>query len=366
MVATNFLRSVFYIILMVGVTCSGEKQRNELSTLDIAAKLRELKPLQKIHYSWHIERGSRMLESENGPLVYQLARITHSLSVCGEYVTKEQIDGCVYNCARVNKINPEISCRIGVNFSPWHRKFGKNLPPTDRGPTYYAEIVFFAERMNFIKQWVAIANQKYQSDVQVGAVLLDCERFYVKPGDDKWNEGMREALDAIHKKAAEIFPNARIQWYGRGITRPDGETWRETGLWTGKEIKSPMSCSLYMLPEQGAMRETYRRTCVLADKLGIEEVTPYVALAAGYRRDMIKKLRWDYNWDYDLIYSWLLGAELNKPWYAERPEIYAPYNRAKIVDFYPSPFYNEVPAWGRHFIAYVRGANGVKNLNDLK
>jgi hypothetical protein len=220
--------------------------------------------------------------------------------------------------------------------------------------------------MNLIKQWVARANDKYGSDVKVGALLLDSERFYVKPNDSKWNEAIRDALDTIHMKAAAIFPDAVIQWYGRGITRPDGQTWRQTGLWTNREIKAPMSCSLYMLPEQEAMRETFRRTCALADKLGIEEVTPYVALAAGYRRDLIKKLRWDYNWDYDLVYSWSFGAELNDPWYAKDPNTYAPYNRAKMVVFYPSPFYNEVPAWGKHFIAYVRGANGVRKLDDLE
>lgn len=360
-----FLGNIFLVIL-AATASGGEKATGPLQKSSIVAKLQELEPLPKVHYSWHIERGSRLLEPENSQVVYQLARITHALSVCGEYVTEQQIDGCVYNCARVNMTKPEIPCRIGVNFSPWHRKFDKNLPPTDRGPTYYAEIGFFAERMNNIEKWVAAANRKYQSNVEVGVLLLDSERFYVKKDDPKWNEGIREVLDVIHKKAAEIFPGASIQWYGRGITRPDGATWRQTGLWTGKEIKSPMSCSLYMLPEQDAMRETFRRTCALADTLGIEEVTPYVALAAGYQRDVIKKLRWENDWDFDLIYSWQLGAELNTPKFAEHPETYAPYNRAKIVVFYPSPFYNEVPSWGKHFIAYVRGANGIKNIGDLK
>ena len=259
-----FLGNVFLVVLTITAS-GGEKAPVLLSKSEIAAKLRALNPLPKVHYSWHIERGSRLLEPENSQIVYQLARITHALSVKGEVVTEQQIDGCVYNCARVNMTKPEIPCRIGVNFSPWHRKFDKNLPPTDRGPTYYAEIVFFAERMNNIKKWVAAANRKYQSNVEVGVLLLDSERFYVKKNDQKWNEGMREALDAIHKKAAEIFPEAQIQWYGRGITRPDGATWMQTGLWTNKEIKSPMSCSLYMLPEQDVMRETFRRTCALAD-----------------------------------------------------------------------------------------------------
>ena len=127
-----------------------------------------------------------------------------------------------------------------------------------------------------------------------------------------------------------------------------------------------MSCSLYTVPEVERTRGTFRKTCQLADELGVKEVTPWVALASGYRRDVEKFQRWSYSWDYDLEYSYMLGAELNHPWYGARPKWFAPYSRAEVVAFYPDPFYKDTPFWAKHFVAYVRGAHGIKKLDDLK
>jgi len=358
------LTAIFFVVA-VNVGQCAEKSKRGPSIVDpnIMAKLRELKPLPKVHFSWTME-GNLLDEYESG-LLYELARIMRSLSVQGESGTEKQIDNCVYTCARVNKTKPEIPCSIGVNYSPWHRKFGKDLPPTDRGPTYYAEINFFAERMMKIKTWVANANKKYGSDVKIGAILLDSERFYIRENDDKWNDAIREALDAIHLKAESIFPGVRIQWHCRGVLKMGGTSWGKTPYFTGKEIKSPLSTAFFRVPEQELMREQHRRTCALAEKLGIEEVTVGIALASGYRRGLETENNWDYDWDYDLIYSYQLGYELNHPWFAKYPEVYAPYDHTKIITFYPAPFYHESPAWGKHFIAYVRGATGVKYLKDL-
>jgi hypothetical protein len=364
MMRSKFLNFLSILILVLSAE-SGPGSEPVLSYLDIESKLLKLKPLRKVHYSWKIESGA-LLDDGNSRLLYEYARITHALSVCGESVTEEIIDKCVYTCARINKTKPQIPCSIGINYSPWHRKFGKDLPPTDRGPTYYTEINHFKEHLVSIKQWVTKANKKYKTDVQVTALLLDCERFQKKDDDSKWNEGMRQALDAIHLAAKSVYPQARIEWYGRGIHRMwTGDGWGQTSYFTGKEIKAPLSCSLYTVPEIERMRETFRRTCVLADKMEIEDVTPYVALASGYRRHPVKGQKWSRDWDYDLVYSWMLGAELNHPWYAQRPVRYAPYNRAKVVVLSPAPFYKRTPAWEKHFVAYVRGADNVSDLTDL-
>lgn len=364
MISLRFLKFLSIVILVLSLeSCHGSEP--VLSYRDIEPKLIKLKPLRKVHYSWKIESGG-LLDEGNSRLLYEYARITHALSVCGEAVTEEQIDKCVYNCARVNKTKPKIPCSIGINYSPWHRKFGKDLPPTDRGPTYYTEISHFKEHLLSIKQWLAKANKKYKTDVQVTALLLDCERFLKKDGDSKWNEGMRQALDAIHLAAKFVYPQARIEWYGRGIHRVwTGLGWEQKPYFTGKEIKAPLSCSFYTIPEVQRMREVFHRTCALADKMGIEDVTVWVALGAGYRRHTSKGQKWSRDWDYDLIYSWTLGAELNNPWYAQRPKRFAPYDRAKIVIFYPAPFYKKTPAWGKHFVAYVRGAANTSDLTDL-
>ena len=189
----------------------------------------------------------------------------------------------------------------------------------------------------------------------------------MRRGDPLWNEAMRQKLDEIHKLAKAIYPEARIEWFERGIKRVGGgDGWGQSRYFTGKEIKAPLSCSFYTVPEIERTRQIYRKTCELADQMGISDVTPSVALASGWRRSLGTKPQvWSFNWPYDLIYSYQIGSELNIPWYGERPKRYAPYNRAKVVLFYPPPFDKRVPQWAKHFIAYVRGATGVKDLKDL-
>ena len=96
----------------------------------------------------------------------------------------------------------------------------------------------------------------------------------------------------------------------------------------------------------------------------MEEVTPWVALACGWRRQTDQMHSWAVDWDYDLVYSWGLGRELNNPWFGLHPERYAPWDAAKVVCFYPAPFDPRTPAWGKHFVAYVHGANGIRKLGD--
>jgi hypothetical protein len=330
---------------------------------EIDAKLSSLNPLPKVHYYWPNE-------SVSDKRLYQLVRITHSASLIGAWSTAENVDRQLYACARINKTNPEIEARLSVLFSPWHDKFDKKLGPTDRGDSYFAELAFFDERAKLIKQWIAAANQKYGTDIKVGAVLLDSERFNRMDGNseaaNRWNDGMREDLDAIHIRATKYFGGARIEWFVRGIGPADSvDGWANSTYWTGKEIKAPMSCALYRVPEIEGTRETFRRTCKLADKLEIEDVTPWVALASGWRRHPTKLQYWSTDWDYDIIYSYLIGAELNIKWYGNRPERFAPYNRAKVVVFYPPPFDKRTPNYAKHFIAYVRGATSVTYLEDL-
>jgi hypothetical protein len=355
--------SAFLFVLVSGHLCFASDASADTA---IYSKLIKLKPLPKPHYSWGL--GPEFLnDPNNNEKLYELARITHTICIKGEWVTEAQIDKCVYVCAKANMLKPSIPSSIGINYSPWHIKFGKDLPPTDRGATYFDEISFFVKRLNFIKSWVKAKNAYYKSNVEVGALLLDCERFHEKPNDVAWNKGMQEALDAIHKAGQEIFPEARIEWYGRGVaqTASTGNGWVKSPLFTGNEIKPSLSCEFYSIPELDKMREGYRRTAQLAQQMGVNDVTPWVALASGYRKGLMKPYYWDSSWDYDLIYSYQLGAEMNIDWYATFPEIYAPCNRAKVIVFYPSPFHEKYPDWPKHFIAYVRGATGVKYLSDL-
>ena len=81
---------------------------------------------------------------------------------------------------------------------------------------------------------------------------------------------------------------------------------------------------------------------------------------------------YDNEWDYDRVYSWMLGAELNQPWYSEggRAQKYALWSMAKSVVLYPSVFASPALARGQnsthymeHFVAYLQGAAMNETVN---
>ncbi len=351
------IRFILIAILFLNSVFCGEFLFSD-SRLSVKS-LSALKPLPKIHYSFPLPK--EVLSNKDDPRLYELARITHAISLSGEWATQSQVDVAVFTCQKVIEKGAKTNCRIGINYSPWHRYFGKDLPPTDRGESYKKELEMFAYRLNKIKNWIQIANRKYKSQVSVGAILLDSERFFIRKDDKKWNTAIKENLDSVHDICVKIFPEARIEWYGRGM-RPEssGDGWGKTPLFTGLEKMASLSCSLYSIPEIHRMQELFRRTATLADQYEVKDVTPWVALASGYRRGSKKPFYWDMNWDYDTVYSWSIGAQLNINWYGDRPERFSPFRRAKIVIFYPCPYDKRVPSWEKHFVAYVKGATGVK------
>ncbi len=323
---------------------------------DLLEMLRDLKPLPKVHYSWPVpDKHLTALD----PLLYEYARITGAISLRGETATRQQIDAAVSVCSRLNRRSPEIRASLAVHYSPWHRVFPKDMPPTERGRKHIDEMRRMRERLENIAERVAFANSLDKSDVQVSAVIFDCERFIVKADDDAWNDAILSKHEAAADAARLVFPNARLEWYARGAIAAGASKsgWVPNRNFTLREPGTAFACSLYRGPEIGLTRETFRRTVAHADQRGVKEVTPWVALASGYRRTPGTFQKFSFDWNYDLIYSWMLGAELNHPWYA-RPEQqarFAPWDRARVVIFYPEPF-GRSPHWGKHFVAYCRGA----------
>lgn len=331
------------------------------SRTELIEAMKSLKPLPKVHYSWPLP--SDLIEGAADPLLQEYVRLTRAACISGEWSTLKHIATAVRVCKAVNLQSSGTPASIGINYSPWHREFDKELPATDVGPTYHAELARFRMRMETIRQWLSDANREHGADIGVSAILLDTERFVTRRDDKTWNQAITDKYDDIYEIAREVFPQARIEWYGRGIQESsDSDGWSPFPWNTFENKADSFSCSLYRVPEIGAMRETFSRTLDLAREHHASVVTPWVALASGYRRQVEKFHEWDDDWDYDLVYSWMIGAELNEPWYGQRPERFAPWSAAKIVVFYPAPFNPKSPAWGRHFVAYVRGANGVKSL----
>lgn len=82
--------------------------------------LKKLKPLPKMHYSWPLP-----YDKISDELLFEYVRLTHAASLSGEWGTPEQIDKAVEICARVNAGKPTKRASIGINYSVWHRRFGK-------------------------------------------------------------------------------------------------------------------------------------------------------------------------------------------------------------------------------------------------
>lgn len=330
--------------------------------------LQELKPLPKVHYSWPWPLNIASQEE----LLYQYVRLTHAVSLRGEGhyyngkdITTDVIDQSVQLCKRINATNPKIPASLGVNYSVWVRRFGKDLPPTDTGETHKAELALLGSRLKRVQDDLAAANRKHGAGIMVTAILFDCERFTIRPDNARWNAALTAKYNAAYEVARKAFPEARVEWYARGAVQPGASAtgWGVSQYFTLKEKGGSFACSLYRVPEIGITRETFRRTFKLAQQHGVPEVTPWIALASGYRRQPDKFHKWSFNWNYDLIYSWKLGAELNHAWFGqpERHNRFAPWNAAKIAVFYPEPF-GRSPSWGEHFVAYVRGAHLIKKL----
>src|SRR5262249_32317309 len=237
------------------------------------------------------------------------------------------------------------------------RRFGAWLPVTDTGPTAEEEISLFRQRLRTIRDDLEAANRKYKSIVSVSAILLDCERFVTSLTEEPLNEAITRKENQVYEVAKSIFPEARVEWYGRGgmHVSSDASGWTQNRYFTLAEKGDSFACSLYQLPDDSKMRETYRRTVELARTRGVAEVTPWIALGTGWERRGWKNV-WEWNWDYDLKYSWQLGVDINNR--SQAGDTTAPWDAAKVVVLFPSPFDEASPASFEHFVAYVRGAAG--------
>lgn len=319
-----------------------------------ARRIGELKSLPKVHYSWPLPAS--MLTSSNRALV-QFARVTHAVSIRGESATAAQIDAAVEACAQNPASTPAGKASVAINYSPWHRRFSSSLPATDTGPTAEEELALFRQRLTSIRHDVAEANRRLGANVPVSAILLDCERFTTTAGDDRTNEAITRKQDQIYAIAKDIFPSARVEWYGRGAVHAAGDAsgWTQSRYFTLREKGDSFGSTLYQLPDEARMREAYQRTVDLARSRGVAEVTPWIALGAGWSRKN-SRMTWEFSWDYDLKYSWQLGRDINET--GSTGDGGGPWSAARVVVFYPCPFDERSPGSFEHFLAYVRGATG--------
>lgn len=343
-------------------TTSDEEPNPDLpTTQQLVTWMAELPPLPKVHYSFPLH--PTLIAEPVTPLLHQYVRLTRAISLSSQALDW-QISTAVTVCDQVNDLHDGgLIATIAINHSPWHESFPSDLPPTYTGPEHDAEIETYRQRLTSIRSKIAALNASRGTSISVSAILLDTERFYVKEpheaGAAEWNAAINAKYAPFFDIAKQLYPNAVVEWYGHGIQESQGATgWSPFPWFTFEEPADTLACSLYRVAELETMRETFRRTYDFAEDLGYSEVTPWVALGAGYRRDPVLFQVWQQNWDYDPVYSLLLGREMNQWWHATQPDRYAPWDAATAVVFYPAPFDPRSPAWGKHFIAYARGAAG--------
>ena len=339
--------------------------------------MQELQPLEKVHYSWPI--ASDLFDPGDNRL-YEYARLTNAISLRVESASYEFVRRSVEVCHQINQTNPAIECTIAINGSPWHRKFNLDennqqispaLPPTEFGAPHHAELDYFQTKFDTFKSNLDAANAELGANVQLSAILLDSEFFKIKTinslSDVMHNNAIDVKHDAVHALCELAFPGVKVVQYGRGwqMIANNSTGYMTANTHTLKEAGEFFSASLYRPNEPGTNREEYRRTVTEAAAHGVNQVIPWVALGAAYRRDVSASVFRVWGpYDYDMVHSHELGREINNPFYGARPDQYAPWDKATFVVFFPGPFSDSYPAWAKHFIAYVRGANNVDVLPE--
>ncbi|MEK6675150.1 MAG: PKD domain-containing protein [Planctomycetota bacterium] len=306
----------------------------------ILAWLRELTPLQKPHYCWPFT-GAFLKDRDNAELLSEYVRIARATSVWGEFASQNDVDLMMQVCRQVNLDDDRpVPASLGVVFRPWERLFPPSSPPTYRGPEHAEEVRFFEDHLNLIKLWVDTNNLIHDPDVQLTAILLECERFTIKNASefdaDVWNAAVDEKHNDIYNASKRVYPNVKVEWYSRAISR----------YFTFRERGDSFSVPLYHVPTPLVNQDRYRRAEDVAFANGGTEVTPWVALGASYLSDADGELVWRFQ-DYPLSYSHEVGEYVNHR------------NNARMVVFWPPPFDERVLRWADHFISYVRGAHGI-------
>lgn len=326
-----------------------------------------LRPLQKPHYSWEI--APAVLNSR-GEHLYQYVRITRSVPVSLRWATRAQVDAAVELALRATAAEPQARpATLTLQSAPWHPDLEGKVPttnPKDRcgdpsydGPEVARHLRWTMQRIDLLKQWIT-------GRVPVGAILYDCECWRAS-GDPEHDAAMAAKHATYFRLLSSAFPGVPVICWCRGSSTPSHSDtgWREARYFTLREPIDHFSCYLDCLSDPTLTRATFKRTCANADKHGIHVVIPWVALGTGPRytfRGWERSPKAHLDPEYPVIHSWLFGAEVNQDWYAERPERFAPWNRAPCVVFYPPAFDPRIPQWGKHFVAYVRGAQDVKEL----
>ena len=89
--------------------------------------------------------------------------------------------------------------------------------PTVRGPAEALEVQWHRRRLQNISAWVAEANAELGSHVRIGAILIDCEQFYIDQANQTLQQALARKHDLIYTASLEFCPQGEctIEQYNR-------------------------------------------------------------------------------------------------------------------------------------------------------
>lgn len=346
-------RIIFTLLLALAASAAAQPKPLHDATPAELRELANLKPLAKPHYSWpihttHLDRRTTSLWLED------FIRITRTATIDEEAMDRRRVATLVRICR-------DHGATLGLKMSPWHSlPYTKDRDPTVRGKPEAEAATRVLTRLTEFRRLVDEANRSLGAQVRVAVILYDTEVFELKkpadPGAEAWNTAMRIKYNAAYDLAKRVFPDAYVDWYGRGwmrffaIERTTG--WGRSTWFDLTEKGDGASAVLYCMPMIEDSIECFHRTVADAREHGISKVTPWLGLGCGYHPDEGKKTVSYYeDWRYPPQVAARFGFEVNRRW-AQAPH----------ANFYPGPGQN--PYWFKHFIAYCRGAAAEK-LEDI-
>ena len=338
---------------------------------DIMESLKSLPKLPKPHM---IVGGYQASTIKNRELMREFTRITGVMNIhLGHFqspsITKMQIE----------LFDSIPGCVIALHWSPYidnPNHIYNNMYDIDdfegsRCGDPRVDYPEYIKHMEWLKSTLPIAKEVIQ-DRPVKYITLDYECFE-RSDDPTINAAIIKRLLEYQHIIKQTFPDPTIIWEQQGEIRLQPTLgWEERPHFPARiyGLLGPFSCSPQCNWDIMSFRESIRRTTNLADQYNVNDV--YVIMSLGYTAG-IKKTHQEFHsynfnagYEYDPQISWRLGAELNDPWYANSPEIIpgkplirTPYERVKGVLFEPSPLRSDDVRL-RHFIEYVKGANGIE------
>ena len=372
----------------------------EFANSDTALEmLRALPALPVVHYSWPFcsepywctrDFMGSALPWSDPDVMREYARITHSvstfasLSVAGWVDLPQATSDIMWEKLVAGVAHTDAS--IAIQLITAHRG-------SPQLPTSADMLAQLHDATRSLKR----ANLKLGANASIGAVLIDEEshgRNMSNPSE------ITQFNDRVYNVTSSVFGrDVDIQYYGRGLSAVSDEHsdgWWDTAWYTLSEIDNrQLSTSLYTVPERSTMRIQYQRTLEkmhnestrceadntrraaagLPTRWCPDRVVPWISLGAGNRPsdNLTQGTGYEYGlpWDYPRWYSWELGRDINNA--TARTPTTNFFDFAKNVVFYPSAFDKHSPQLGRsdltvmllHFVAYCRGAAGIKELPTL-